>query len=78
VENDDIPQYVWMVATELSGNTRYSYAGAETKEDAFAMAAIYALGEPVSDAKLIRNVEGVRKNEWRECPIGSRPATWEG
>jgi hypothetical protein len=68
--NDEIPQNVWMVATELSGNTRYSYAGAETKEEACGMAAIHAMGEPVVDAKLIENVEAVRKGEWRECPVG--------
>jgi len=78
MESDDAPEHVWMVATELSGNTRYWYAGTDTKEEALVMAAIHAMGEPVSDAKLIRNVEGVGKNEWRACPIGTRPASWEG
>jgi hypothetical protein len=78
VDNDDIPPNVWMIATELSGGTRYAYAGTETKEEAFALAAVHAMGEPVSDAKLIKNVEGVRTNEWRTCPIGIRPASWEG
>jgi hypothetical protein len=75
---DDTPEYVWMVATELSGNTRYWYAGAETEEEAIAMIAVPAIGEPVTDAKRIRNVEGVQANEWRLCPQGSPPDSWEG
>ena len=66
----DEPQRVWVVRTRLNELEGWFYAGEETRAKAVAAAKKTRNGERVIDAKKIKNVEHVKRGEFRQVPTG--------
>ena len=64
----EVPENVWVVQTELSGKKAFYYAAVSSEQEAIDLTGRKAVGEPIFDAKQVRNVDNVASGDFMPVP----------